>query len=169
MVHLLSEFRSITNGDFEAPLTLGQNDPVRGPFSFSAVGWDINNGRAGTYLPTTVAYGSGVADGRIGWSNGGTFSQLTSSTFQAGYAYSLSVDIGYRLDAGSPSGGIGIFAGDISNVIASLSLSSQGRGVFYTGQVSATDADYRSFIGQNIGVFMVANGVQINFDNVGVQ
>ncbi len=158
---------SIENGDFEAALTLDQLDSVRGDYAFSAVGWtNIGNNNVGTFDPLAVAYNNGVADGRVGWSNGGTLLQTTSANFQAGNVYELSVDIGDRLDAGFPAGRIGIFAGSISNVVASLELSSPGNGLFGQETLTVDASDYGAYLGQTIGVYLKADGVQINFDNV---
>lgn len=166
----LSSFASlitITNADFEdQTLVLNQSGGTLGPWTTSAIGWTVANG--GTFAPTNEVYAAGQADGRVGWSNGGSLWQLTSANFEAGFNYTLSVDIGDRIGTNFPAGRIILFAGNISNLIASLDLLAPADGTFETRTVSASEVDFSDFIGQAIGVLLVSDGAQINFDNVSV-
>ncbi len=168
-IYSFASIITVTNGDFEdQSVVLNQVDVAQGPWAYGAAGWTVV-GSGGTYAPTSPAiYNAGEADGRVGWSNGGQLWQLTSSIFEAGYKYTLSVDIGNRIGTSFPAGRISIFADIPSNIIASFDLVEPVDGTFETRLVSATEVDFSNFFGQKIGVLLVSDETQINFDNVSV-
>jgi hypothetical protein len=157
---------TLVNADFEDPATILDH----WNWSLTAFGWDVD-GNAGTYQPTIpgTAFQTLPSGTRVGWSNGGSLSQLTSETFQTGETYSLQVDIGWRLDNPFNGGEIAIFAGDPTNIVGSTLLTAPIRGEFEQVAVIVSALDIAPFIGQQIGVLLDANANQVNFDNVALQ
>ncbi len=161
---------TVVNADFEDPATiLDQIDPVRGDWTMTSVsGWTVT-GAAGVFEPIVPgpAYNSLASGTRVGWSNGGSMSQLTSGTFGAGNTYTLTVDIGWRFDtAAFPGGDISIFAGDPATIVGSTALNAAIQGSFIQAVLVLDALDIAPYVGQQIGILLSGDRQQVNFDNV---
>ncbi len=161
---------TLVNADFEDPGTiLDEIDPVRGDWTMhSVVGWTVS-GTAGVFEPIVPgpAYNSLPSGTRVGWSNGGSLSQLTGAVFSAASTYTLTVDIGWRLDNASfPGGEISIFADDMSTIISSTALYVTTQGGFAQAVLVLDALEIAPYLGQQIGILLSGNGQQVDFDNV---
>jgi hypothetical protein len=130
-------------------------------------GWVVGNtGDSGQFQPGSssgnTAYFSSVPDGlTVAYSNGGTITQTLSATVQAGTVYTLTVDIGNRLDCCDGAGAAELLIGNTA--FAALGVQPAPGfwspfSVTYTGTVA--DA------GKPIGIELIADGAQGDFDNV---
>ncbi|GAB4264785.1 MAG: hypothetical protein Kow0092_16650 [Deferrisomatales bacterium] len=152
---------AITNPGFEATvLADGTWASVAPP------GW-TRAGSAGTFNPTTAQFPGEAPEGaNTAYSNGGTLTQTLAETLTAGTTYTLTVQVGDRLDTAFPgyrvqlgvdSGGFVLLAEDNSTLAPN--------GGFLTSTVvyTATAGDP---VGANLQIQLVSSGVQTNFDDV---
>ena len=170
----------VTNGDFEAPLTMDQSNVVNGvnlgPYALSAPGWDFI-GTGGTWQPTRVggtytnlASDLDDIDSRIAFlSNGSTAYQSLGVTIESGFDYVLTALFGHRADISSFGGVFGFFAGDPANVIATANINDPGAGLFSLQSMTVLASSLDNFVGQELGVIFMTTAGQLNFDNVEVE
>ena len=164
----------VLNPSFEAPsLALGQytNDGT-------IPGWVLSIGSAGVLRPTANQYNGGNAVGgspsdpavgipdgsNVGWSNGGTISQMLTEVLSPG-TYTLLVDIGHRLDTAFPGYAIQLLAGGtlLAQDDSTLSLDP---GTFATSTVTYTASAGDPLLGQSLEIRLISSDVQMNYDNV---
>lgn len=131
----------------------------------SIPGWDIlptsdNRYKAGTYNPTGVQYTGGSDN--VAFSNGSTIYQLLPYNLTAGHLYTLSVEVGDRLDTPFPGYSIGLWAGDSPITPNSYNFPTPANGAFAT----ATWTYLALSSGGQLEIRLLSNGVQTNFDNV---
>ena len=142
-----------------------------GPFCFASAcpsvpGWEFA-GLGGLFQPNNSVFPSGAIDGSQVFfgdtrGNGDAFAaqSLTSSFYQSGIDYSLTVSVGNRAEGSIPfaNGEITLFAGaDQNNVIATLDLSSiiapsPGQLVDVTLLLTASDIAAAGAVGESIGI-----------------
>ena len=167
---------AVSNGDFEDPSTvLNQSNFVNGvdlgPYATSAAGWSFN-GMGGTFAPTQggVVYENTPEIGdRVGFiTDGSTAYQTLGVTIESGYDYVLSAIFGHRLNVTAFDGVFGFFAGDPSNVIASVAVDGPEPGTFSLQSMMVLSTSLDNFIGDELGIFFMTTAGQLNFDNVEV-
>jgi hypothetical protein len=126
--------------------------------------WTLT-GQGGSWRPTSVFYNLPVPDGSIvAYSNGGTISQTLSATLSPETTYTLSVDVGHRLDGFATNYTIALFAGNTL-----LNSFSDSNGVIPLGDFAAESFSYTSgsvVPSGNLGIVLTSTGVQTDFDNV---
>lgn len=153
------------------PLLIGSQSqadmiPVGNP-SFEVLGaawtFDINN-ETGTFVPSAALYPGGIPDGLwVGYSNGGTISQVLTAGLSLG-TYTLLVDIGNRPDL--PFGGydVELLAG--GTLLAHNDTLSPAPGTFLTSTITYIASAGDPLLGQSLEIRLIGNGVQTNYDNV---
>lgn len=174
----------VLNAGFEdAATVLNFPGSGSGAFSTTMTDWSIIGGAfsAGNFAPilgsatdepwTSAAFiGNGF---RTAWSNGGSLEQITGATITSGLTYDLSVDVGDRKDINPnttfdhPFGGgrIELFAATSGTLLASTELfGGPGDGAWATFLASFISDG--SFAGEFLGIRLVGDGIQTNFDNV---
>lgn len=167
------EVDKLTNGD----LTIN-----------SITGWTAvnNGGNGGIYNPTDSQYTGAssltsiftAAQGQnVAYTNGRTIEQTLKATFKPRLVYTLSVDVGRRLDVPFPSTGavIQLLAGD--TVIASANpvtpIPASGKFVRVTVKYTPS-ADKFKYAGQPLKIRLGSNDRnvftgQVNYDNVALK
>jgi len=165
---------SVTNANFEDAYALPSGGTEYGYFGAGFAGWQ-SSGYAGTWAGVggNPAYAAipGEAGSRFGYvSNGGVAYQTLNYTITGDADLSLSALIGHRADRSLFNGEMGVFAGTLDNVIATLNLSDPGLGQWNVQTLLIDALLTQAYAGQQLGVFFrVAAGgpsVQINFDNI---
>jgi len=156
---------AITNPSFETHAPFGCTGC--GTWNVGPIhGWTITGGRAGSWLPDSSAFPS-VPDGNIiAFSNGATLSQTLSASIAPYTTYSLSVDVGHRLDGtdGYPAGyTIELLAGGM--LLRSISGFSGDipKGTFQDVSFNFTSGATGS---GNLAIELISGGIQSDFDNV---
>lgn len=161
---------AIVDPSFESPLV----PPITGcggtcAFSTSIPGWMISpGGMAGQFQPGDSGFFTvPVPDGStVAYSNGSTISQTLSATLSPNTTYTLTVDVGRRVDASVTNYTIDLLAG--GTVISSdpLSNSTITPGTFALETLSFTTGA-TVLPGQLLGIaFSNPWPVQLNYDNV---
>ena len=161
---------AINNYSFEsssAPLiTSSKNGSTYTVAGFG--GWNYTgNGNWGIWSTSSASYSAPIPDGNyIGHLTNGSIFQDTGWLVQASNIFTLTVDIGNRLDyAFTGNYGVELLAG--SNVIASSYSVIPG-----VGQFSTLSMDYIAMagdinIGSTLGIRIFSDGgQQLNFDNI---
>ena len=165
---------AITNPSFETvdPLhPLNQSCAAGCTFNTSIPGWTISGNAGqfpgGQFQPGSSFFAQPVPDGSIvAYSNGGTISQTLGASLTPNTIYTLSVDVGRRLDAGVNNYSLELLAGTM--VLDSLTLSNSliTPGTWVDESFSFTSGDANLPAG-NLGIAFVTPGPQqINYDNV---
>ncbi|HEV8384316.1 MAG TPA: PEP-CTERM sorting domain-containing protein [Candidatus Acidoferrales bacterium] len=160
---------NITNAGFETP-ALGA-----GGFVFGVPGWTVGPGgiisSAGVFRPGASQYPGGVPEGtNVAYTKGPWLSQVLTATLQPNTIYTLTVDVGYRLDESShPFTGftISLLAGN--TIIASSSTGTPSAGQWIAAFASATSLAGNPLLGQPLQILLTVNSPlpwQVNFDNV---
>lgn len=129
-------------------------------------GFDIV-GAAGTWNPPDAAFLPGaVPDGEIiGWINAGTVSKTLAGSYQAGSAYTFSVDLGARLGWADAGYAVRVMAGDTELGQAAGTLASDGQ--FQTVSISVSPNAAPGADGQPLRFEIEkTGGAQVNFDAV---
>lgn len=184
---------AVINPSFEDPVVTtipGFLTSTAGPFCFAAQcpsipGWEFA-GLGGLFQPNNSVFPAGAIDGsQVFFSdtrgNGDAIAvqNLTSSLYQSGIDYSLTVSVGNRAEGFIPfaNGEITLFAGaDTSNVVTTLDLSTivaPGSGQLIDVTLAATAADIAAAgaAGESIGIllggaFIPGGAGQSIFDDV---
>ena len=140
----------------------------------SIPGWDTGTwylDAAGVFSPTAAQYPGGIPQGNnVAYSKDPDISQILTATLQPNTVYTLTVDVGHRLDNSSapPTGFmITLLAGN--TVIASFSSLSPAAGTWMTAIASYTSSANDPLAGQLLQIILSVNSpwpYQVNFDNV---
>ena len=167
----------IDNHSFEDhnDFTFGDN---RGNWNDSILGW-VTTGVTGTYEPSTPGnpiggigsdvFSDDVPDGsNTAYSNGGNISQVLGDVLTADTKYTLSVDVGDRLDHILPSHSIQLRAG--LNILGSA-IANPDDGNFIEASLMYTANVGDPGIGSALAIWLVNDGTpvvgeQVNWDNV---
>jgi len=167
---------SIQNGSFEQvaatnPLQSSCNGP--GFCAFNAgnpmPGWTIGgtNASAGQFEPSSFYFNLPLPDGDIvAYINSGSISQtLTGISLLPNSVYTLSVDVGRRLDFATANYSLNLLDG--SNVFCTSGPNSNGTitaGTFT--DITLTCATGATVPGGFLGIELTGDGRQVDFDNV---
>jgi hypothetical protein len=152
---------AVTNPGFETDV-LGS-----GGFQFTISGWTCTNGAnsgdiCGVYNPTASQYSSIPSSPNVAFSNGGIITQVLGTNLAPGMVYTLSVDIGKRLDSGFPGYVIELLAGSTVLVSNGITLNPTA-GTFQLQTLTYTS----SASGGPLEILLQGNsGSQTNFDSV---
>lgn len=156
----------IANASFE------QNGLGRGgSWSFTIDGW-VKQGQCGSFklVPQGfAAYPAGTVqalDGvSVAFCNGqGAIGQQLSLPIEAGITYTLMVDLGNRLDNPFPGYAVQLLAD--GEPIARTDEPTPADGTFATATVTYRASADDPTLGKKLGIGLIGNGTQINFDNV---
>ena len=160
----------ITNASFEVLPAGGLNLGCGTGCSYnvgSIPGWTITSSGAdeGEFRPgppSNLAYFYSVPDGvTVAYSNGGIISQTVEETVQVGQVYTLSVDLGNRLDGYQNHGSADLLINGI-RYAATGTEAAPGYWTLWTTRYVGLGAD----VGQSITIELNANGAQGDYDNV---
>ena len=156
---------AVANAGFEEGPELAENGWTRGDFP----GWggSIASGRQrpgdalfdGGLPPS----GDGSANEYTGWVNDGALFQSLNEVLIAGKTYTLTVDIGDRLDMAFGGYTLNLYAG--AQVFAALSGFDVPEGGWLTKTLTFTATDATVGLGNRLRIGLLG-GTQVNFDNV---
>jgi hypothetical protein len=152
----------VANPSFETLPAGGLNHPnVDGPFSVGAIpGWSETDATSsGQYQPDTNAFTVQDDGPTVAYSNSGIIFQDVT-TVAAGVTYTMTVDIGNRLDTGHPASADLLVNGVTYDAIGTVAA--PGQWATFTATYTALPADF----GDTITIQLVATGAQGDFDNV---
>ena len=160
---------TITNPGFETPAM------PPGGWVTNIPGWNTGSGyppaSVGTFFPGTGQYPGGIPQGNnVAFTKGPWISQILTATLQPNTIYTLTVNVGYRLDNSSgPFSGftISLLAGN--TVIASSSSGTPAAGNWITALASYTSLAADPLTGAPLQILLTVNSpypYQVNFDNV---
>jgi len=160
----------ITNPSFETTNPLNFSCGVGCAYNNGPIpGWTTTGGQQGSFQPGTAGFfTSPVPDGSIvAYSNGGTISQTLSATLSPNATYTLSLDVGRRVDTGMTNFMIELFAGNTLLSSLTVSNSTIAPGSFAPELLTFT-AGANPLTG-NLGIAFVNPSpipAQVNYDNV---
>ena len=160
----------VENWSFESVSGPTQSEPTIsnwGHWYNGMPGW-TGTGNFGSWDMGTGLYSTGVPAGNnIGFLYGGTISQTLNWTVNPGNIFTISIDIGNRLDLPFPDYSVALMAGDVE-LVSGGSLT-PGEGLFSTLTLSReVGVDDTNLIGKQLGIRISAEGLQLNFDNLRV-
>jgi hypothetical protein len=123
-------------------------------------GWTIT-GAAGSWQASTSYFSSPTT---VAWSDGGTISQSLSASLVPYMTYTLSVDVGHRLDGFAANYTIALYAG--SMLLSSITGSNNTitMGTFQTESFSYFSG--AAPLSGPLGISLTSSGKQTDFDNV---
>jgi hypothetical protein len=130
--------------------------------------WTISSGSAqsGSFQPNATFFNLPLPNGSIvAYSDGGTISQILGVTVQPDSTYTLSVDIGHRLDGNIASYSIALDDG--LTTLCSAPTASNGAitaGTF--ADVTLTCSTGATVAPGDLAIVLTSDGPQIDFDNV---
>lgn len=135
---------------------------------YAAGSWNSNT-NAGIFRPTAASYPSGVPDGvNVAYSNSSAvIDQVLTATLTANTSYTLSIDVGSRLDAPHNNGyTIELLAGGVLlSGTTNLPVPADGSFVLATEMYTAGPGDPQ--LGQALEIRMISAPTgQTSFDNV---
>lgn len=162
----------VFNGDIEAPFVPNALSDANGDFALGIEGFQINGvGGAFEFASNVFTNAPAAVGDQVGFLlNGATAFQLLDVEIQANAQYILSSLFANRADfAEGISGTIGLFAGDINNVIASIEITDGGEDTFTLQTLSAIIDSTSSFVGEQLGFFITSTSRQLNFDNISLE
>jgi hypothetical protein len=159
---------TVNNPSFETPPSGGFPFGCGTGCSFSQAvipGW-TNGGFSGQFIPGTqvgnVSFFNTISDGiTVAYSNAGTISQTVGATVQAGVAYTLQVDLGWRKDIGAFIGTADLLVNG-NQYAATGATPVQGNWSTFTATYTGLPAD----VGDPITIQLNSPGTQADFDNV---
>ncbi len=158
---------TVANANFQSSLALA-NKSIKGDWDSVAPGWDAH-GSAGTWEYKSNYFSSGFgaeAGSRIGFVNtGASLTQDLSVIIENKTDYSLSALFAQRNDHNGFTGSFGFYAGDPSNIIALQSIVMPGSGLWSEQGFTIGGAMLADYVGMKLGVIVLSNSGQINFDN----
>ena len=160
---------AIQNPSFEITNPLIYSSPGYGSWNYGPIpGWTITGGGAGSLQPGPTSYPSPLPDGSIvAYSNGGTISQTLSASLLPNTTYTLSVDVGHRLDTPDlylSNYTIELLAGGTILNALSGSTSFITPGTFQSDFFGFTTG--ARVPSGNLGIALLSSGPQAEFDNV---
>jgi hypothetical protein len=159
---------AIQNASFESTNPL--SSPCVGPgtclFNSGPIPSWTSTGATGSFEPSSSYFHLPLPDGNIlAYTNGGSISQtLTGISLEPNSIYTLSVDIGHRLDGDVANFSMSLDAGSGTFCTRGGSNGSAAKGAFFDAILScSTDATPPSGF---LGIVLTGDGQQIDFDNV---
>lgn len=137
-----------------------------GSGSSGLTGWTYSGSDYyGNWAPTGPWYSTSVPDSNsIGFLHTGSLFQQLDWMVSANTILTLSIDIGNRADFDFPSYAVELWAGNARLVSDGSVL--PGEGLFSNLTMSYTVFENDLNIGKNLGIKIVSNGAQLNFDNL---
>jgi hypothetical protein len=158
----------VTNPGFELPTLVPD-----GWVSYIP-GWTTGSGipdSVGVFYPTAAQYPGSIPEGNnVAFTKGPFISQILTSTLLPGTVYTLTVDVGYRLDNSSgPFSGFTILLLAGNTVIASSSSGTPAAGNWISAVATYTSLVADPLEGQPLQILLTVNNpypYQVNFDNV---
>lgn len=167
---------TITNSDFES------NDPLAdGKWYVPTIsGWTIS-GEGGTFFADKSGSYSATPSSRVAYSNGGSISQTFGllgdpledplRVLNANHLYTLTVNVGNRNEnwtkRGSfPGYSIELLAGGDVLGANTVTLPTPEYGYFDTAILTYQALADDPLLGQPLGIRLISNGIQVNWDNV---
>jgi hypothetical protein len=161
----------IQNASFESATGDFYSNPAYGTWymgsgSTGLTGWSYTgNDYYGNWAPTGPWYSTSVPDGNsIGFLHTGSLFQQLDWTVSANTLLTLSIDIGNRTDFDFPSYSVELWADNTKLVSGSSAL--PGEGFFSNLNMSYTVLENDLNIGKKLGIKIVSNGAQLDFDNL---
>jgi hypothetical protein len=159
---------SVNNAGFEMP-TLSP-----GGWATYIPGWTTAPsfvGNVGEFYPGAAQYPGGVPEGNnVAFTKGPFIAQILTSTLAPGTIYTLTVDVGYRLDNRSSAfTGFTILLLAGNTVIASSSTGTPAAGNWISAIASYTSGAGDPLAGLPLQILLTVNNPdpwQVNFDNV---
>lgn len=155
----------IQNASFEVTNPLDQSCGTGCAFNLAPIpGW-VTTGGTGSFHPSSAFFDLPLPNGSIvAYSNSGTISQTLSFSLAPNTTYTLSVDVGHRLDGYATNYTIDLLAGSMilgsfagSNAVIPL-------GTFQNELLSFTSG--ATVPSGNLGIELFSAGIQTDFDNV---
>jgi hypothetical protein len=157
----------IQNPSFETTNALNSSCGTGCAFNYDLgiPGWTMT-GDGGSFQPSSTYLTLPVGDAQtVAFSDGGMISQVLTSTLQANSIYTLSADVGHRLDGDTTGYTIELVAGgNVLNSVAGDSASIPA-GSFATQSVSYTSPATVT-AGQLLEIRLISAGAQSDFDNI---
>jgi hypothetical protein len=156
----------VQNASFEItnPLNIPCSIPANCNFNFGPIpDWTLT-GAGGSWHPSAAFYNLPLPDGSIvAFGNGGTISQTLSTSVLPNTGYTLSVDVGHRLDGYVTNYTIAIYAG--SKLLDSLTGSN---GAIPIGTFAEETLSFMSgaTAAGDLRIVLTSAGSQADFDNV---
>lgn len=160
----------VLNPSFEItyPLNTPCTIPLNCSFNQGPIpDWTITGSvQQGSWHPNSAFLNLPLPDGNIvAYTNGGSISQILSSTLTPDTTYTLCVDVGHRLDKSVAGYTISLFAGGTL-----LNSFSSSNGVISSGDFADETVSFTSGAnvasGQKLEIVLTSAGQQIDFDNV---
>jgi hypothetical protein len=156
---------TIQNASFEMANSFPYSSPGFGVWNNGPIpGWTILSGGAGSWQPGPAAFSSVPNGSTVAYSNGGFIFQTLGVSLLANTTYTLSVDIGHRLDGDVTNYALSLLAG--GTVLNSLG-GSNGLipiGTFADESFSFTSG--ASVPSGSLSIVLGSLGTQTDFDNV---
>jgi hypothetical protein len=159
----------VNNPSFEMTSALNLSGPTYGKWNKGPItSWTLT-GEGGSWQPDTVAarsYSSVPAGMTVAYSNGGTIYQDLSASLLSNTTYTLSVDVGHRLDGLETNYTLAIYAG--GNLLIKSADTSNGAipiGTFADETVTFTSGANVA-PGQKLRIVLTSTGQQTDFDDV---
>jgi hypothetical protein len=153
---------TVNNFSFEDPAV------PSGSFTVGVITDWTTTGISGVFNPITPGQFDYVPDGlQVGYSNGGSISQVLAATLQPNTVYTLTVYVGRRTDFPDPfSYGIELWAGDVL-LNSDTDSVTPDPGSFNAVTVQYTSSDSDPGLGQPLKIVLSGTGsIQTAFDNV---
>ena len=157
----------VQNPSFETTIALNSSCGMGCAFNYDLgiPGWTVTGG-GGSFQPSSAYLTLPAGDGQtVAFSDGGMISQVLTSTLQANVTYTLSADVGHRLDGYATGYTIELVAG--GNVLNSVTGNSADipAGALTTESVSYTSPAMVT-PGQLLEIRLIGAGAQSEFDNI---
>ena len=180
---------ALQNSDFSQGLAQADGEFSAGHTGGNPTGWGASGGSStGHWNPTTASFQNEAAHGGVGWTrgngistntNGGMLAQTVANyTIQANTRYTLTLDVGRRLDGtGSWNYAVGLMAGAFNTPTADIFASLIGdtdksgvvipAGAFKSISLVFETGANNPFIGKQLSILLSGDGyVGTAFDNV---
>jgi hypothetical protein len=159
----------VENASFETPNALTSSCGIGCAYNTGSIpDWTISteSAQAGSWQPSSMFLNLPLPNGNIvAYSDGGTISQILGVTVQPDATYTLSVDIGHRLDGNVASYSIALDDG--LTTLCSTPTASNGAikpGTF--ADVTLTCSTGAAVAPGDLAIVLTSGGPQIDFDNV---
>jgi hypothetical protein len=151
-------------GQFTRTVALGNPDEI--VTADPIPGWTVSSSTAGSFNPSTSSYPGEAPEGQnVAWSAFGTISQVVSSVLRANTRYTLTVEVGNRMEQPFPGYRVELYAGS-GFLAADTSTVSSPHGTFRTSTVTVDIGAVHPRLGQFLEIRLRSEGQQTNFDDV---
>jgi len=155
---------SILNASFESTNPFTNSVAGVGSWNLGPIpDWTVT-GAGGSWAPGPAAFSSAPDGTVVAYSNGGTISQSLGVFVLANSVYTLSVDVGHRLDGLATSYSISLDDNGVPLCTSSGSSTGIAAGTF--ADVVLTCPTGASVIPGALSIVLASGGVQSDFDNV---